>query len=66
MIFDGVGEPGSPNERRFCACWGKVQPARDLLSDSAAAESASFLHLESSLHPFQSDTLTLQPLSAKP
>src|ERR1039458_9252874 len=34
MIFDGVGEPGSPNEPRFCACWGKVQPARDLLSDS--------------------------------
>ena len=25
------GRTGVPNERRFCACWGKVQPARDLL-----------------------------------
>ncbi len=23
-----------PNERRLCACWGKAQPATDLLSDS--------------------------------
>ena len=25
------GLTGVPNERRFCACWGKVQLARDLL-----------------------------------
>ena len=23
------GLTGVPNERRFCACWGKVQPAMD-------------------------------------
>jgi hypothetical protein len=27
---------GIPTERRFCACWGKVQPARDLLSTTIA------------------------------
>jgi hypothetical protein len=25
------GLTGVPNERRFCACWGKVQLAGDLL-----------------------------------
>src|SRR5664280_2198004 len=25
------GRTGVPDKRRFCACWGKVQPARDLL-----------------------------------
>ena len=25
------GLTGVPNERRFCACWGKVQPVKDLL-----------------------------------
>ena len=63
------GLTGVPNERRFCACWGKVQPARDLLFGlfqrlfSRAPSKREFLvnnPSEASLYPYKPATLIVE------